>query len=114
MAERKLTDKIAEALHNLVELRIVTSVGKVVPDEQGHPTIDFKDAKMMATRINMLQGDISNSIDPEFATGEYSKLVGYHEQQVHKGQEIVRSNLQTLRELYELVQGSKQLDTTAE
>lgn len=109
--QKTITEKIADALHSVTELRIVTAVGKVHPDAGKGPQVDYGNAKVMASRIDLLMGDITNSIDPEFATGEFRALMGYHEQQVQKGQDIIKSNLQTLRELYEFVQSADRLDT---
>lgn len=94
-----LAERIKQSLANLVTLEIVTAVGPPRPDGSGP---DYAQDKVMSSKINLLEGDITNVIDPAFVTGELESLRAFHEGQVDKGEEIVHNNLKALRELYEM------------
>ncbi len=101
----KLADKIEKSLANLVTLDIVTAVGS--PDGTDLKP-DYGKDRVMTTKIDLLQGDITNVIDEAFVSGDLESLRSFHENQVLKGQEIVHDNLQALKELYET---ARQLDS---
>ena len=92
-----LAKRIQQSLANLVTLDIVTAVGPPKADGSGP---DYGEDKIMSSKIDLLQGDITNVIDPAFVTGELQTLRSFHETQVVKGEQIVRDNLKALRELY--------------
>ena len=95
----KLSDKIKNSLANLITLEIVTAVGK--PDGK---TLDpnYEQDRVMTSKIDLLQGDITNVIDEAFVSGDLEPLRSFHENQVLKGEEIVRGNLAALQKLYEM------------
>ncbi len=94
-----LAEKIKNSVANLVTLRIVTAVGPPKADGSGP---DYSQDKLMSSEIDLLQGDITNVIDPSFVSGELQSLRAFHEGQVDKGEQIVRGNLKALRELFEM------------
>ena len=59
--------------------------------------------RRMHTRIDLVDGDIKNTIHQDFVTGDLKSLRDFHEAQVHKGQEIVKNNVAALKALLELV-----------
>jgi hypothetical protein len=83
-------DKIKAAIGNLVTLTINTSVGA---DKTKHA---------MTTVIDLLGGDITNTIDREFVTGDLKELRTFHEAQVLKGQQIIKDNIDALKSLWTL------------
>ena len=85
-------ETIAQAIAKVVELRIETTV------------IDMNNVKRtMETKIQLVAGDITNSIDREFVVGELTQLRAFHETQVLKAQQIIKDNLEALKTLWELV-----------
>ncbi|MCB9565945.1 MAG: hypothetical protein H6710_01750 [Myxococcales bacterium] len=96
-------DKILQALDSLTTLEIVTAVGPTPLDAKGKPLIGIGDAKVMASRIRLLDGDITNKIDEAYVKGELAPLRDFHETQVARGIEIIKGNIGALTELYRLI-----------
>ncbi len=107
----KLSDKIKNSLHNLVTLEIVTAVGR--PDGKSLDP-NYDQDRVMTSKIDLLQGDITNVIDEAFVSGELEPLRSFHESQVLKGEEIVRNNLEALQKLYDMALAYKSPDETPE
>ena len=85
-------EKIAQAIEKVVELEITTSV------------IDTnKVERAMVTTINLVEGDIKNTMDREFVVGELKELRPFHETQVLKAQQTIKDNLEALKTLWALV-----------
>ena len=88
-------DKIAQAITKVIELKITTSV------------TDASDAnkleRAMVTKINLVEGDIKNTMDREFVVGDLKDLRAFHETQVLKAQQIIKDNLDALKTLWALV-----------
>ena len=88
-------DKIAQAITKVIELKITTSV------------TDASDAnkleRAMVTKINLVEGDIKNTMDREFVVGDLKDLRAFHETQVLKAQQIIKDNLEALKTLWALV-----------
>lgn len=82
-----LLQKIAASLEGLLILTITTSVGE----------------RTLKTTIHLVDGDIRNDFDPAFVTGDLKELVPFHESQVAKGQQIIKDNLATLKDLFNFV-----------
>ena len=91
MTEESVKQKISDTIENLITLKIVTSVGA---GETG---------QRMETQINLVAGDIQNSIDREFVTGDLKELRTFHEAQVLKGQQIIKDNIEATKALATLV-----------
>jgi hypothetical protein len=79
-------ETIRTSLNNMVELQITTEVGP---------------AKMQTT-INLLEGDITTKIDPEFITGAYQSLREFHAEREKQAGAIVKDNIEALSRLVEL------------
>lgn len=106
---KNLVERIRDSLERLVTLEIVTAVGPPRLDDNGHPEVDFSKDQVMVSQINLIAGDITNTMDPTFVDGDYAALRPFHEEQVAKGQEIIRENLQALEELYKF---ARELDSS--
>lgn len=85
-------ETIAQAIANVIKLKIETSV--VDANKVEH---------RMTTNIDLVQGDIKNSMDREFVVGELKELRAFHETQVLKAQQIIQDNLDALKTLWALV-----------
>ncbi|MGH2415333.1 MAG: hypothetical protein ACRDEA_16925 [Microcystaceae cyanobacterium] len=54
----------------------------------------------LLTEISLLEGDIKNEIGSKFVTDEsYEKVRIFHQEQVAKGEEIIKKNLESLHDL---------------
>ena len=99
----KLLNDIQNALENMVTLEIVTAVGAVTHSKNG---IDYdwsKEAKVILTKFDLLQGDIKTVLHPDFVTGEYQGLRDFHSEREKQGLATVRENIKALKELAELI-----------
>ncbi len=94
--------KIASALENAMELRIVTVVGNAsVGGEYPHLTLTFdgSEAQALATSIDLVQGDTRTVISPAFSGDTGESLRRFHAEQVAEGKAIVERNVRLLVEL---------------
>lgn len=96
-------DKILKALDSLTTLEIVTAVGPTLLDAEGRPKLGLGDAKVMVSRLRLLDGDLTHKLDEAFVTGELASLREFHESQVTRGIEIIKGNIAALGELYRLL-----------
>jgi len=98
-----LMDKIKKAADNLVTLEIITAVGNVALQTDKKPDIDFsQNPKVILTKIDLLQGDITTIFNEEYVTGSYQSLRDFHAAREKQGHEIVEANIAALTKLFEL------------
>ncbi|MBM3226359.1 MAG: hypothetical protein FJZ47_21560 [Candidatus Tectomicrobia bacterium] len=73
-------ERVRSALDNWSTLEILTVVGRVTRQAgQTTPDIDStQDAKILLTRVQLLQGDITTVFPPECLTDEYQMLRDFH------------------------------------
>ncbi|MBD1933381.1 MULTISPECIES: hypothetical protein [Cyanophyceae] len=92
----KIVEALSTALSEAIELEITTWVAKADSDrEQPEP------GSRMQTRINIVDGDITNEIGNQFLdTGPYSELRQFHLEQVQQSREIIQDNLKSLQKLF--------------
>lgn len=96
-------DRIKKAIANATTLQVVTSVGPVARDDNGDPELIIGDeSKIMLTRYDLVDGDITTVMDPTFVDGPYDKLREFHQKQVDTGLQQVSDNIDALKKLYEL------------
>ncbi len=99
----QLIEKIKNALDNLVTLEIITTVGGIKKEgDKFAPDIDLATAKVMLTRIDLLQGDITTTINEAFVSGPLAPLRDFHEAKVKEGYGIVQKNIEALERLARL------------
>jgi len=103
--EVKLMDKIKNALTELVTMEIITTVGQVNLEIKDKKIVvtgirDIENCKTISTTINLFQGDIQTVCAPEFVTGEYQSLREFHKSREEQGHEIIKDNIETLKELF--------------
>lgn len=96
--------KVKDSIEKLSTLDIVTAVGPLKYDsvKKTYEAPESGAASVMRTRIDLLQGDITTQLDEEFATGRYQGLRDYHAAREKQGHELIKSNIETLRQLVEL------------
>ena len=99
LAGNNLIEALTAALSEAIELKITTWVSEADPSvpqgEQGQP------GHRMQTRINIVDGDIETEIGELFLNqGPYAELREFHIQQVQKGQDTIRNNLESLQKLF--------------
>lgn len=94
--------RILDSIEKLTTLDIVTAVGPSALDGDGKPTFG-RDGQVMATRIRLLEGDITTKMDEAFVTGVHAPLRAFHEEQVNRGMQIVKDNIAALGDLYRLL-----------
>jgi hypothetical protein len=100
--------RIKGAINNLVTLEIVTAVGKVKATGTGkrHLDVAWDDEPVaILTQVDLLQGDIKTCFHEDFVTGKYASLRDFHETREKQGHQIVKDNIQALKELLEFVKG---------
>lgn len=106
MADDKFIAKLTQSLENIVTLKVTTYVGTVLPDASATPT--DASAKIMRTQIDMITGDIKTEMDPAFVTGDYASLRDFHAGRELQGAEIIRKNVDTLKQLFHLLRDARQ------
>ena len=82
-----ILDSLKEAAVNLMTLEITTTV---ISDEP----------KEIKTKIDLVQGDISNSLDEAFLRDQdLQPIREFHTRQVEKGQSIIKGNVEVIIDL---------------
>ncbi len=118
MSLDELLDKIKKAVEELVTLEIITAVGPVNLVEGKDPKtgapIYFlekelfkKETKLIVTRIDLLQGDISTVIPDEFTAPQYQWLRDFHATREKQGIETIQRVMDGLKGLVTLIQELK-------
>lgn len=106
-----LMNDIKNALRQLITLRIVTGVGPIQLDNVGNPTAACDNStRLILTEINLLQGDITTKLSPEFVTGEYQNLRDFHMSRVSEAQDIVQKNIAAVKSMVELIANIKSVE----
>lgn len=106
-----LKSRIKASLQNLVTLEIVTAVGQVAFEAgegetpaRSLPDLDHgADPKVILTKIDLLQGDITTVYNEEFVTGNYQCLRDFHAAREKEGHDIIQKNIAALERLLALV-----------
>jgi hypothetical protein len=91
-------------LSELTTLQIRTVVGSFA-SEGGQPAGKLKidgAGHFLDTSIDLLQGDITSQIDEWFLAPERKAILDLHHQREKQGNEIIRANVQAVRELWRL------------
>lgn len=104
MAESKITiEEIKQRLEELKTLNIKTVVGKFDLDDKGKIAYKEGEAKIIITRIDLLEGDITTAFSDEFLEPPYDKIREYHAEKEKQGREIITANINALKELINLI-----------
>jgi hypothetical protein len=97
-------DTIIQKIENLKTLEIRTIIGNFTWNEQ-EKKIDYEagKVKLIMTRIDLLEGDITTAFSEDFLKEPYDKIREFHAEREKKGQEIIEGNLKALKELVDLI-----------
>lgn len=105
LKDGRIAEALTLALGEAIELEITTwvSTGEGSPTSYssiGQPSPGYR----MKTRINIVDGDIDNEVGAQFiSSGPYSELRDFHLQQVQEGQDIIKSNIESLQQMFVLM-----------
>ena len=84
---QEILDSLKEAAGNLMTLEVKTTVVGNEPKE-------------ITTKIDLVQGDISNSLDEAFLKdADLHPIRDFHTDQVEKGQAIIKGNVEVIIDL---------------
>ena len=106
----RLLDRIADAAENLINLTIVTHVGRVdLTGTVDKPEVAFsgkrqlgesvpqpQDGKTFVTNVNLVDSDICSVIPPEYADEGESPVMAYHREQVERAMESMERKAELL------------------
>jgi hypothetical protein len=102
--------KLERCMEALVTLNVVTAVGAATVDisSDGAQTsnkiaLTGGSSKVIWTAIDLVQGDITTVIDPEFQGDAGKELRDFHKSRETQGLEIMRGNISALKELVSLL-----------
>ncbi|MFE1746550.1 hypothetical protein [Coleofasciculus sp. H7-2] len=96
----KIVEALSTALSEAIELEITTWVSSADVDDRTSEE-QPKPGSRMQTRINIVEGDITNEIGDRFLNnGPYSELRQFHLEQVQQSREIINDNLKSLQKLF--------------
>lgn len=102
MSEKnKFLDDAIAGLSNLTRLEVNTLVGNYTFNKKGDTNTTIKNdhsGERMCSQINLLTGDITTAMTEKFVT-EYKELREYHMIRENQGHEIVRRNIEVLRQI---------------
>ena len=102
--EPSLFDKILSKLNDLTTLEIKTIIGDHTIAANGKVNIDTsKNADVIFTKIDLLDGDITSGFNPKFLQPPYDAVKDYHAQREREGKDIIKKNIETLEALLKLV-----------
>ncbi len=108
MDTSKILKTIENAIEQLTTLEIVTALGSVNLTETNTDgktsytlgeNIFQPSAKLMVTRIKLLEGDITTIMPDDFCKPEYEWLRKFHAERENQGLETVQNMLKTMKDL---------------
>ena len=100
--------KLEQVANNIVNLRVITAVGDFEIVEQDGERADVRTKNSgsnaaMLTEINLAEGDIKVKVDRYFEDPANKASRDFHEQQVANAQAIVKSNIESIESLVNLM-----------
>lgn len=94
---------VEERVIDLTNLEIKTIVGDFDVDVNEKVSLRRDhDYKLMNSRINLLDGDITTHISKELVSDEYEWMRNFHAHKEEKGHEIIQGNIQAIASLIDL------------
>ena len=94
---------VEERVVDLTTLEIKTIIGDFDVDVNEKVSLR-RDAeyKLMNSRINLIDGDITTHISKELVSDEYEWMRNFHAHKEEKGHEIIQGNIQAIASLIDL------------
>ena len=94
---------VEERVVDLTNLEIKTIVGDFDVDVNEKVSLRRdEDYKLMNSRINLIDGDITTHISKELVSDEYEWMRNFHAHKEEKGHEIIQGNIQAIASLIDL------------
>ena len=94
---------VEERVVDLTNLEIKTIVGDFDVDINEKVSLRRDaDYKLMNSRINLIDGDITTHISRELVSDEYEWMRNFHAHKEEKGHEIIQGNIQAIASLIDL------------
>ncbi|AFM04239.1 hypothetical protein Fleli_1841 [Bernardetia litoralis DSM 6794] len=94
---------VEERVVDLTNLEIKTIVGDFDVDVNEKVSLRRDhDYKLMNSRINLIDGDITTHISRELVSDEYEWMRNFHAHKEEKGHEIIQGNIQAIASLIDL------------
>jgi hypothetical protein len=94
---------VQERIVDLTNLEIKTIVGEFDVDANSNITPkQGEDFKVIDSRINLIDGDITTHISNDLVYDKYEWLRNFHAHKEERGHEIITSNIQAIMSLVEL------------
>ncbi|WP_375558587.1 hypothetical protein ACE193_12570 [Bernardetia sp. OM2101] len=94
---------VEERVVDLTNLEIKTIVGDFDVDVNEKVSLRRdNDYKLMNSRINLIDGDITTHISKELVSDEYEWMRNFHAHKEEKGHEIIQGNIQAIASLIDL------------
>lgn len=97
-AIQEFLDNAKEGVKNLTTLEIKTIVGAIEFEDDGSLKPPSGDLEGIVSQVQLVSGDITTRITPNFGKNN-AQLMEYHLVKENQGQEIVRKNLQVVKEI---------------
>lgn len=99
---------LKEAFEDLKDLKIITVIGPMEVGIGENQEITYESpangsAKLMVTRIDLIDGDVINIVDPAFVNGDLQNIREFHNEQVQKGNDIIVRNIDAIISLAEKI-----------
>ena len=118
---QELAQDLLGKLNELATLEIITGVGDTTVFKMGQDPKDrdqvyktFQIDKLILTRINLIQGDITTIYHQDYiGNPDLVFLREYHDQQRDKGHQIVKDNIEAIVKLIELWKNNKNTNISA-
>lgn len=94
---------VEERVVDLTNLEIKTIIGDFDVDVNEKVSLRRDtDYKLMNSRINLIDGDITTHISKELVTDEYEWMRNFHAHKEEKGHAIIQGNIQAIASLIDL------------
>ena len=118
MSLEKIKNSIVKAANDVLTLQIRTIVGPVTYDEENQLSTTIDTEKLdqttgIITTIDLIDGDITTKMDEEFANGDYQNLRSFHLDKEEQGRDIIKNNIEILKDLYAFFKTMKDDDSSS-
>lgn len=103
-------------LSNLTRLEVNTMVGNYTFNKKGDTNITLKTdstGDRMCSQINLVTGDITTAMTEKFVS-DYKELREYHTTRENQGHEIVKKNIEVLRQILSAIVDFSSEKTTSQ
>jgi len=106
---------VENRISNLTTLEIKTIVGDYNVDQNEQIGVK-KDGefRILQSRIDLIQGDITTNISNELVTDKYAWLRDFHARKEERGHEIIDNNVRAIISLFELYRQTKGVNLNEE